>query len=325
MILRPFLSNQPYIIALLLPVLAMFCILNGYFDFHHLFARVDMGLWGKTNLLGSSSVSFISAFIVGLNAIQINFLFNTHEFLDKNNYGPSLFYVVLMSFSHSFYQPDGILFAHVCWIQVIRLLFTIRPNEDMKRNLFNAAFFVGLSATFHPASAGMLLFFWMAVRALRPFNLREFLISIIAFLMPIASALVYWWYSGHRMDLSLLRNTGFISQETFVYYTTSGLMVGLFLLSIIGIQIRVQKSSIRFKKLTRSLMFILGGGVLMGVAQLIFYQQIEWFSSMFIVLSFFFTFAFIHKFWKGIATFFFYLAFILAVIKFFPYTHLLVA
>jgi len=317
MILRPFLSNQPFTLALLLPVIAGFCVLNGFFDYHKILPVIDIGLWGKTHLLSEWWICILSGLIIGLNALQLNGLFNRHEFLERNNYGPSLFYVTLMSFSHSFYQVDGLLIAQVFWLQAIRVMFHIRPNEDARKHVFNAAFFVGLAATFHPASAGLLLFLWFALWALKQLTFREFLLSLAGFVIPLANALVYWWFSGHRLDTSLLKNTIIVHNEKVVYYTTSGLIVVLFLLSIVGIQIRLQKSSIRFKKLTRSLIWILVGGVLLGTANLVFYQQLEWFNFMFIPLSFFFTFAFIHRFWKAIATFFFYATFVLAVVKFF--------
>lgn len=324
MILRPFLSNRPFTLALLIPVIAGFCLLNGYFGYHELFPKINIGLWGETGLLSEWWISIVSGFIIGLNALQLNVLFNRHEFLERNNYGPALFYVLLMSFSHSFYQVEGLLLAHVCWLQAIRLMFRIRPNEDARKHVFNAAFFVGLSATFHPASAGLLIFFWFALWALKQLTFREFLLSFTGFLVPVANALVYWWFSGHRLDTSLLWNSVIVPNEKVVYYATSGLIAGLFVLSMIGIQIRLQKSSIRFKKLTRSLIWILAGCVLLGTAHPVFYQQMEWFSLMFIPLSFFLTFAFIHRFWEAVSTFFFYAAFLLAVVKFFIDTLLLI-
>jgi hypothetical protein len=317
MILKPFLSNQTFVLALLLPVLAGFCLLNWFFPYHTIFEQVNLGLWGKSDWLSAPWISVVSAVIVGLNALQLNALFNQHEFLERNNYGPSLFYVLLMSFSHSFYQPDGLLVVHICWVQVLRLLFQMRSGEDNRKQITNAAFYVGLAATFHPPSAGLLLLFWFAVWAMKPFNFREWILSMIGFLVPVVNALVYWWFSGHRIDSNLLRYDIIVQHEAIVYYSTSGLMLVLFLLSLIGIRIRVQKSSIRYKKLNRAVMWILLGGSLLGAADLVFYQQLEWFNFIFISLSFFFTFAFIHKFWQGIATFFFYAAFLLAIAKFF--------
>jgi hypothetical protein len=88
-------------------------------------------------------------------------------------------------------------------------------------------------------------------------------------------------------------------------------------------RIRALKSSIRYKKLSRALLWVLIGGLLLGTADLLFFKQIEWFNSVFISLSFFFTFAFLHKFWQTVATFFFYATFILAVVKFFLSAELL--
>lgn len=324
MILKPFLSNQPYILLLLFPVLVGFYSLNFMLDYHDLFPIVDMGLWGKSAFLGQWW-SFIPAGIcIVLNAFQLNALFNEHEFLERNNYGPSLFYVTFMSFSHSFYQLDGLLIAQMCWLQVIRLLFQVKANEDNRRKVFNAAFFVGLSATFHTPSAGLLLLFWFALWILKPAQFREWTLSLFGFSIPVFNALMYWWFSGHRIDFKVLQNTSIVEQEEIVYYLTSGLVLILCLLSIAGIQIRLQKSTIRFKKLNRVLLWILLGGVLLGSAQLFFYQQIEWFNFIFIPLSFFFTFAFIHRFWKVLATFFFYATFLLAVVKYFLYPYLLV-
>ena len=323
MILKPFLSNQPFALLLLLPVIAGFYLLNVFFPYHHIFTEIDLGLWGNTDLLSNQWISIVSALIVGLNALQLNVLFNRYEFLERNNYAPSIFYVVLMSFSHCFYQPDGLLMVHVCWLQVIRLIFQIRTGEDNRKQITNAAFFVGLAATFHPPSAGLLALFWFAVWALKSFNFREWALSIIGFSVPVINALLFWWFSGHRIDANLLRYESIVHHEVIVYYATSGMVFILFLLSIAGIQIRLQKSSIRYKKLNRALLWVLAGGLLLGTSDILFYQQLEWFNFLFIGLSFFYTFAFIHKFWRRVATIFFYLTFLLAVVKFFLSGHLL--
>jgi hypothetical protein len=317
MILRLFLSNQPLVLVLLAPLIALFHILNAVFNYHKYLHIIDLGLWGKAALSDTLWLAIPTGVIVSLNALLLNRLFNKHEFLERYNYGPSLFYVLLMSFSHSFYQLDGVLLVHTCFLLSLWLLFEIRPNEDSRKVIFNSFFFVGLAATFLPASAGMLIFFWFAVWSLKGFVGREWLISLIGFLIPVVNALTYWWFSGHQISLNVLRNNVWIKQETMVYYASSAAVLTLLVLSVIGVQIRLQKSSIRFKKLSRALVWVLIGTALLGVFSLLFYQQVEWFSTMFIPLSFFFTFAFIHKFWQVVATWFFYTTLGLAVIKFF--------
>ncbi|MNV17526.1 hypothetical protein D3C71_1083180 [compost metagenome] len=98
----------------------------------------------------------------------------------------------------------------------------------------------------------------------------------------------------------------------------------LFMLSIIGIQIRVRVSNIRFKKLNRALIWVLVGTFFLGAAEIIIYQQSEWISLLFIPLSFFFTFAFIHRIWQRVAGIFFYLTLLIAVAKFFLISYVVV-
>jgi hypothetical protein len=324
MILRPFLSNRPLVLLLLIPIIVGFQLLNAHYQFHALIEHVDLGLWGKTTFLSSWWTSIMASAIVMANAIQLNFLFNQHEFLDKNNYGPSLFYVVLMSFSHSFYQVDAVLICHLFLLQSLRLLFQLKSNETNFTSAFNSAFFIGLSASFLPPSAALIIPFWFSAWALHPFSFRQWFLMIIGFLIPIGNGLTYWWISGHTISTRILRHSSLIKYEDVFFYGTTATIVILFLLSIIGIQIRVRVSNIRFKKLNRALVWILVGTLLLGVAEIIIYQQAEWISMLFIPLSFFFTFAFIHRIWQKVASIFFYLTLIIAVAKFFLISYMVV-
>lgn len=324
MILRPFLSNRPLVLLLLIPIIVGFHLLNAQFNFHPLIEVVDLGLWGKTTFLSYWWTSIAASVIVMLNAFQLNFLFNQHEFLDKNNYGPSLFYVVLMSFSHSFYQVDAVLICHIFLLQSLRLLFRLKSNESNLVSAFNSAFFIGLAASFLTPLAALIIPFWFSAWALHPFSFRQWILMIIGFAIPIANGLTYWWFSGHTISTRILKHASFIKyEEVFLYGTTSTIVI-LFLLSIIGIQIRVRVSNIRFKKLNRALIWILVGTLLLGVAEIIIYQQSEWISLLFVPLSFFFTFAFIHKIWQRVASIFFYLTLIIAVAKFFLISYMVV-
>lgn len=324
MILRPFLSNRPLVLLLLIPIIVLFQLLNAQFNFHPLIEVVDLGLWGNTSYLSYWWTSIAASVIVMSNAFQLNFLFNQHEFLDKNNYGPSLFYVVLMSFSHSFYQVDAVLICHIFLLQSLRLLFRLKSNESNLVSSFNSAFFIGLSASFLTPSAALIIPFWFSAWALHPFSFRQWILMIVGFLIPIANGLTYWWFSGHSISTRILKHSPLIKyEEVFLYGTTSTIVI-LFLLSIIGIQIRVRVSNIRFKKLNRALIWVLVGTLLLGVTEIIIYQQSEWISLLFVPLSFFFTFAFIHKIWQRVASIFFYLTLIIAVVKFFLISYMVV-
>lgn len=324
MILRPFLSNHPMVVFLLIPILIGFEWLNVHFQFHETLQWVDLGLWGKTTFFSYWWAPILASIVIFINAVQINLLFNQHEFLDKNNYAPSLFYVVLMSFSHSFYQPDAILISHAISIQVLRLLFDIKSGETKLSSYFNSAFLIGLSATFLPPSAALIIPFWLAAWSLQAFGFRAWMITLLGFFTAIFNGLMFWWMSGHTISTRILKHSTTNKHETVFYYGTAVVILILFLLSIIGIRIRVRISNIRFKKLNRALVWVLIGSIVFGASELFFYQQGEWMSFLFIPLSIFFTYAFIHKIWQGVATIFFYLTFLIAVVKFFLASYALV-
>lgn len=317
MILRPFLSNYPLTLVLIVPIIIVFQVLNIVYPFHTNFENIDLGLWGKTAIFTTNWSYIISSIIIFFNAFQINYLFNKHEFLDRNNYTPSLFYVVLMSFSHSFYQPDSILFSHVLLIQVIRILFRLKGDEEDKQLMFNAAFLIGICATLLPTSSGFLGVLWISAWALQAYSIRTWFITWLGFLTPIMNGLIFWWLSGHRISTRILKHAGIIQYETEIYVITSITIFCLFLLSLIGIQIRTKISNIRFKRLNRSLVWVLIGALMFGSFELIYYKQGEWMSFVFIPLCIFFSYAFIHKLWRKVATVFFYLALLNALLKFF--------
>jgi hypothetical protein len=147
--------------------------------------------------------------------------------------------------------------------------------------------------------------------------MREWLIMNLGVAIPVTNAIVFWWFSGHSIGADILEKNQKITYDDWIYYTSAVISILMFLVSFIGVQTRVRKSSIRFKNTTRILKFVLFGFTLFGISELIFFKQIEWFSLIFIPLSLFFNLAFIHQLWKQVATSLFYFALLIAVGKFF--------
>lgn len=317
MILGPFLNNRPLIVFMLIPIIIMYQLLNSFYNFHVQFPEIDFGLWGKISYSNPILYNIISASVIFLNAVQLNVLFNKHEFLYKNNYAPSLFYVVLMSFSHAFYQPDSVLIIHVLMLQVLRQLFEINNSDGQYNLYFNVAFLLGVCATFLPISVILIFPIWMAIWVLQPFSFRAFLIMLLGLATPILNGLIFWWYSGHKINTHILQHDSLIDYESLFYFGLAGIIVLLLLLSIIGIRIRLRKSNIRFKKLNRSVVWLMFGNLLLGGISVGFFNLNESISLLFIPLSFFYTYAFIHPVWKKVATFFFYITFVISVFEYF--------
>lgn len=305
-------------VLLLLPVLAgIFFVLNHYTGYYTQEKSSNLGFWGETVVIYPVFSAIGAALFVLLNAIMINRIYNNNEFLERNSYSSSMLYVVLMSFYHSFYHLDGLLLTHTFLILMMSQLFRLNQHEDGRRHVFNAMFLAGVGATFHPPLIALLPFFFFMVWVIRPFNFREFFLGILGFAIPMLYASVYLWYSEHNIDLKLLDQITDYKNKQTDFLVTAVLFTLIFILSVFSIRSRMQKSSIRLKKLTTILWWYLLVALLLGCIDLFFFRQIERFSFVMIPLSVFLTFSFTNKSLGIFATILFYAVFGYSICKFF--------
>jgi len=301
----------------MLPLVVVVYILFNYQSNYFIHSEIlSFGFWG--NFAIDPIVSqILASLIVILNAIGLNAVFNWNQFLERNSFMPSLLYVVLMSFYHSFYDIDGLLIAHTFLILSLYQVYFLRQNEDGRRAVFNASFFGGIAATFHPPLIGYLPFYFIMIWTIRPFIIREILLCIAGFIVPLLYASFYLYYSGNSLDMSIFKQSTNFKRVHFDFLVTLFIFVLSLILSFLSIQAHIRKSSIRLKKLTRVLWYLVIAGLLIGLIDFITHNQIQRFSLIMIPLSFFLTFSYFHKTLSAVAIGLFYITLCYSVIKFF--------
>lgn len=312
-----FLGNRAGVLLLIPVLVAVYFGLNFQSNYYTQETASNLGLWGEAIVIYPITAKFVAAVLICLNAFGINWIYNTNEFLERNSYMSSLLYVILMSFYHSFYSLDGLLIAHTCIIAMLFQFFKLRQNEDGKRHVFNGAFYAGLAASFHPPMIALIPFVLIMIWNIRPFVFRETIIALMGFGVPLLYGGVYLWYSGHGIELRILEQATNYLQKQTDFLVMAVLFTLLFLLSLVSIRGKMQKSSIRLKKLVRILWWLVAIGVLFGLADFIFFNQIERFSFLMIPLSFFLTFSFSNKTFGVMASVLFYMTFLYSLINFF--------
>ena len=311
-----FLSNRSIVQFMLPIVVVVYVLFNNYSNYFIHSDLLSFGFWGNFEINPIVS-QLLASLVVIINAIGLNAVFNWNQFLERNSFMPSLLYVVLMSFYHSFYDIDGLLIAHTFLILSIYQVYFLRQNEDGRRASFNASFFGGLAATFHPPLIGYLPFYFIMIWTIRPFILREILLSISGFLVPLLYASFYLYYSGNSLDMSIFKQSTNFQRQQFDFLVTLVIFLLSLILSFLSIQAHIRKSSIRLKKLTRVLWFMVIAGLLIGLIDFINHNQIQRFSLIMIPLSFFLTFSYFHKTLSSLAIGLFYITLSYSVIKFF--------
>ena len=312
-----FLGNRAGVLALLPLLIFGYLMLNEQTGYYLYDSKNNLGIWGDVPSINSQFARILASIIVSFNAFAINWIYNSNEFLERNSYISALLYLVLMSFYHSFYSLDGLLLAHTFLIAMLYQLFKLRQNEDGRRHIFNAAFFSGLAASFHPPMIVILPFFLFMVYTIRPFVFREMLLAIIGFGIPLLYGGLYLYYSGHIIDLKLINQSSDYFKKQNDFLIMSVLFTLLFVLSLITLRDKMQKSSSRLKKLISILWWMVLIGVLFGFMDFFVFGQIERFSFLMIPLSFFLSYSFKNKTFGGFAIVLYYLTFIYSLVNFF--------
>lgn len=300
----------------LLPFLvAGYMILHSFYAVDYLkFDRVNLGFFGIYE--NTPLTIIISAALVFFNAIIVNNIFNRNEFKEKNTYLPALIFVVLASFSEAYYQLNGSVASSFLIALVIIQLYRLNQNEDGRKDIFNAAFLFGLSACFYPVIFFFFPILFLTVWVLRPFVLRESILMILGFTLPLIYAGILSYYAGYDLDNELFNSSGTIENKSL--YTIAGsLLLILSLTAAAPLLMTIKKSGIRLKKLFRIIFFLI---IAFGT---IFLFEIFWtnnqggFYLMTLPLSILLTYAFGERELRPFPTFIFYVIFMISVGKFF--------
>lgn len=314
--IRLFLENRVGVLLTLPFFIGLYIFLNSQFLYYQIVEETNLGFWSSAFSEPVWLNMFLGGLLVLINAIALNWIFNSHEFLDRNSYIISLLYVVTMSFYHSFYSVDGLLIAQTFVICMLSQFFHLKQNADGRRNVFNGFFFAGLAATFHPFMIFTFPVLLIMILIIRPFVFREFFLAMGGFLIPLTYALVYQWYFDHELNFQILKNASNFQLQTDFLITL--VFFGILLaLGTFSLRTRMQKSSIRLKKQIQIIWLLVFISLSFGVIDFIFFLQIERFSLLLIPLSILLTYSFLHKSYGIISSIVFYITIIYSVVKFF--------
>lgn len=320
--IRLFSGNNVIALILLPFLIAGYILLNQGFlgftnDFFELSSTIDLGLWGGVPSPPSIWVRIVSGAIILLNALGLNYLFNANVFYEKNTYIVSLLYVILMSFYHSFYQLDGVIIAQSFLILTLFQLFRLENNADGRATSFNAGFFFGIAASFHPSLIFVFPILWFMILRIRPFVLREMLLALVGFAVPLIYGFSYTLWKEEQINWNFIETSINYSQKQLIFLSSMALFIVAGLLSLYGLSTRNITSSIRFRKLTSIVLMFLLIGIGLGVIEIIFLKQYEWFSFTTISLALFLPFSFFYKSTQLFARMLFYVIFLFSIFKFF--------
>ena len=312
--LRLFLDNRIGVL-LLLPFFLLLYLLGDIIGAVPYFGTTDSAAFLTTPNWTYWGVAIFQFVILLLNALGLNWVFNSQEFLEKNTYIISLNYLIFNSFFIDFGQFTWTPLIQTCCILLLAVFFGIRPQNDARKAAFNAGFIFGIALFF----SSKLLFFIPVLLimfiVLRLFQLRE----------------IFLLFLGMATPVFLLFAVSYVAALSFVFpfefswklevlqwheITIIILFHILLVLSIIGLRARLLKASLRLKKQIQVLNVFTFFTWLIGLGSFLFLGQISLLSLLVLPLSFYFAYALLSSSLGISSHLFFYLFFLSTLLKF---------
>ena len=315
--IRLFLDNRTAVLLLLPFIIGLYVVGDMLAVEHHISNRTD-GLFFNTTTTSNFWSYFGQSFLMLLNAVLLNAIFNNYEFLDKNTYIISLIYVVLTPMFVPLNQFSPVLIAHFFFIASLGVLFQLKQNIDGKMTIFNAALLLSIAIIFLPYLIILIPVMLMMIVINRSFNLREFFICIVGIGVPFIYYFSYLYLTDQFVFNWKLPSFQMHNYRSALHlYPIVIIYIGLLIISLLSLSARMLKSSLRLKKQIQMLSLVFTLLFLLGCADFYFSGSLFYFSLAIIPLTYFLTYAFLSK-RSGIpANIFFYIALLYSFVKFF--------
>lgn len=314
--IRLFANNEAYVLILIPFLVVGHLLLDIYFPNFEMLSIGQENLWEidftEIPALYSRAAAFV---LVSSNALLINYIFNSHEFFERNTYLPSLIYILLVFMFPMSLRLGEDLIGHTFFMLSLHQLFNIKQNEDARHMSFLSGLFNGIALSFLPIYIYFLLFLLLGIFSIRPFVLRE---AVLPF---VGVVVVLMWVAIFNTDFY----TSFIQFNSYLDYSRFGniiiflphlIVVLLIIIANKNIIDRRSKSSIRYKRILGLVIYTFLFSLLAGIAVLVFFNSYFYFTIGAVVLSIVLPYAYLGGKRKWIPSFLLYVLLILNVVKF---------
>lgn len=137
-----------------------------------------------------------SVFIICLEAFLLYFIFEKHDILTGRTYLPSVMYITLMSCAPLLTSFHPIILANFFLIWALDPLISLYRNDDAYPSIFNISILFGLASLCYLPTVVLFPIIWIGLIIFHPFNIREWIISLIGLTIPYWFLFVYYYWNG---------------------------------------------------------------------------------------------------------------------------------
>lgn len=198
MLLRFFRSTAAPVI-LLIPFLGILLWLRAFLvtpDTQFFFDKTQMPLYKvvsyfwEVKTLAATLFTCSLVLIQGFLLIRLNTMF---IFINNRSYLPALFFIMITAAIPDLQRLNPVIFSGFFLLLALERIFSTYGNNKLAYDYFIATFYLSVGSLFYPFLAFFMLTVWISLAVLRPFNWREWVFSIIGFLLPVFFTMSYYY------------------------------------------------------------------------------------------------------------------------------------
>lgn len=206
MIANFFNKSKPVIIVNLLLLFAIF-----YLTATFLFNTTDFSI----SFLGSVLTTLIG-FIFML--LTINFILRKNNLTEDNSYAVLIIILLMANFYQTMFHLN-LFFTNLLLLFSFRKIYSLKSSLNPKGKLFDAGFWIGISAILYSWSILFLILIYIAMFLYNKITLKNLAIPIIGCLFPIIGFFTYHYYF-ESLDVFYSK---LILEYSFDYYVYNNL------------------------------------------------------------------------------------------------------
>ena len=280
MLITIFKSNQRITNVLTLIVVVVFWFCAFYSKEHNFF----INKWTD---------GLLSVGLITIQAIWLNRIVNQHKLIERSSYITCLIFVFLNSvvfFANSFSQ---ILVANLCIIGCFAQLLDLYNIKNKAALLFNASLLVGIASILYYPYIAYFIFVWATLIYISTPKWRDFVISLIGFLIPIIYLVAYYFVFKDLDQIDWHTNLNGMVELPSIPVSLKILVVFIAVIIIVSAYVLLQimsKSVVRVKKMLSVvlLMCLFSASVYIINEQNFFYSVISISIPLAIIIAAFF-------------------------------------
>jgi hypothetical protein len=131
------------------------------------------------------AINALNYLFIGLGVLLVSLIAANQEIVEKQNYFPVFLYLLLCVTCVSPFQLTSQIFTNVFVLFSIYKLLDIYRKEEVLKQIFEASFWLSVSAFISISSIISFPLFFLCLLILRSFHWREWIIALLGFILPL--------------------------------------------------------------------------------------------------------------------------------------------